>query len=65
MTLKQIARAIQANVESLNGGLVTTEQFSTKQRRLWDAVAKGEQNIIGSPCSRRHSVVLRELGFKS
>ncbi len=60
-TLKQIAQRIRENCRAVGSHEITWAQFSERQRDAWDAVARGEQNIIGSACSRRHVRVMRHL----
>ena len=60
---KAIARHINRNVAALDAGRISFEEFSALQRAAWDAVARGEQNIIGSACSRRHLAVVKALGI--
>ena len=62
-TLKQLAEQISENVRAVDAGEITWAQFGELQRQAWDAVARGEQNIIGSACSRRHVRVVRLLGL--
>jgi hypothetical protein len=61
MTLKQIAEAIKANVKAVDSGAKSWGQFSADNRALWDQVARGELNVIGTACQRRHTTVHKFL----
>lgn len=61
----QVADAIKANVEDVDAGRITWSEFGERQRKAWDSVARGELNIIGSACYRRHLAVHRALKARS
>jgi len=54
---EKIAKAITQNVRDVTDKRITFAEFDAIQKRLWDQVSQGEQNIIGSACSRRHQAV--------
>ena len=58
---ERIASAIKANVEDLNENRITWPEFRRRNRALWDEVAQGETNYIGSDCAKRHHDVTRLL----
>ena len=62
-TLKQVAAQISENVRALDADEISLAEFDVRQRAAWDQVARGEPNIIGSACSRRHVRVVRYLGL--
>lgn len=54
---KRIAAMIRANVAAMESGVITWAQFSIVQRATWELADRGEDCVIGSPCSRRvHNV---------
>jgi L-fucose mutarotase/ribose pyranase (RbsD/FucU family) len=63
MTLKQIAAQIAENGRALEAGELTRQDFDERQREAWDAVARGEERIVGSACARRYMRVVGYLGI--
>ena len=62
---KSIAARIIANADDLHCDRITWEQHGERNRALWDEVAQGELNVIGSACHRRHlrvSALLTQRG---
>lgn len=60
-TIPQIARMIEANVNAVDSGKITWEQFGVVNRATWDLAYRGELCTIGSLASRRAIAVQREL----
>jgi hypothetical protein len=58
---RKYAEAIVNNVAMLQSGRITFDQFGKLNEATWNAVARGEPNIIGSDCAKRHEMVQREL----
>ena len=60
-TAQQIAAMIRANVEAVDSGRITWEQFGIVNRATWDAATRGELPIIGNAASRRMQAVHKLL----
>ena len=60
-TLMDVARDLIDNSEAVAARKVDWPIFSARNHALWNEVARGEMNIIGTPCSRRHARVHRYL----
>lgn len=58
---KRIARMITKNVRAFEAGILDYEQFGLVNRATWELVSRGEANIIGSACDKRHMAVQRQL----
>ncbi|MCF7854910.1 MAG: hypothetical protein K9N51_08935 [Candidatus Pacebacteria bacterium] len=58
---ERIANAIKVNVTDLNDNRITWPEFRQRNHALWDEVAQGETNYIGSDCAKRHHDVTRLL----
>lgn len=64
MTKKQARRYAEAiinNVAILESGRITSDQFAALTEATWNAVARGEPNVVGSDCAKRREMVEREL----
>lgn len=53
----KVATQINTNVEDVDAGRITWEEFSARQLATWGAVTRGELNVIGSACHRRFMAV--------
>ena len=58
---RKYAEAIVNNVAMFQSGRITFEEFSRLNAATWNAVARGEPNIVGSACAKRYEMVKREL----
>ena len=58
---QRIAAQIDANVKAVDAGSITWSEFGNRNRAAWDEVARGEMNIIGSACDKRHMAVKTAL----
>lgn len=57
----KVAADIKANVDAVDAGRITWDEFSARQRAAWDSVSRGELSIIGSACHRRMAAVQAAL----
>ena len=60
-TARRIAAMIEANVEAVDSGKITWDQFGVVNEATWRLADRGELCIIGSAASRRCAAVSKIL----
>ena len=58
---KNIAKAIKQNSDDLNAQRISVDEFSLRNRALWEQADQNQPCVIGSACDRRVTAVHVEL----